>query len=213
MERGDTLKVINDYAKSIGEKLAEYNKGMGHNYVPPEDVFRLSSAGLCARKIYYGKKYNIEFDNTTQRIFLVGQVLHNLIQDVVFDKHDCEATVSGEWGAIKLVGHCDAMSEDEVIELKTCAFLPTEPHFHHILQANAYGYLLGKDRCKIIYVTKNKLEVKAFEFPVDKVNFDLVGAVFSRAYEGLQNDTLPDNNPNPMCKFCNYEEKCKGNIL
>lgn len=58
----------------------------------PENTYRSSSSGMCARKIYYESIEKAtpteEIDNKTRRVFRLGTIVHEDIQEAILNHND-----------------------------------------------------------------------------------------------------------------------------
>jgi CRISPR/Cas system-associated exonuclease Cas4 (RecB family) len=156
--------------------------------------------------------YPSKVNDDLHRIFLIGQVFHELVQDTVFGDFQNEVEVKGSYGKINLIGHCDVLTDDAVVELKTCSYIPKEPYTHHILQVNAYAKLLGKDVVDIVYLQKNKLDVAVFRLQFDDELYNKLCETFHDAYDGIEQEILPYNVRSSECRFCNYRQLCMKGV-
>ena len=76
-------KIYNEYLERQGEiALAEIRKVM-----PETDQYSASSSGMCSRKIYYKAIEKAdkteEIDNKTRRVFRIGSLIHQDLQDAL----------------------------------------------------------------------------------------------------------------------------------
>lgn len=201
-----------DIEKLIKKRLEEYSKELGHNYRVDVQTFRLSSSSVCPRKLYYLKRYPPRYNGDSSRIFLIGQIFHELIQRVVFDNCKWEVEVVDNYRDITIMGHCDVLTDSSVYELKTCSVLPERPYINHVLQANAYAVLLDRDEYSIVYMQKNRLNIRAFRLPTDRALYNKLCETFYTAYRGVVEDRLPNRIRSSECKFCGYKLLCSKDI-
>ena len=75
---------ITDIYKAYLQKLNEENRI--NRYEDREHWFHASSSGMCMRKIYYNSVEQVEstpIDENTLRLFRLGDLVHNDIQDAL----------------------------------------------------------------------------------------------------------------------------------
>ncbi len=121
------------------------------------------------------------------RIFYVGKIIHEILQEVVSGNNvKMEARVEIVFPSkeipryIKVSGRADLVDYDNeiVYEIKTVSdknFVEiSEPYIEHILQANAYAYLLGFKKYSIIYVSKGDYSMKEFKLNVNESLYERI---------------------------------------
>jgi len=199
--------------REVRGRLEEYSKYLGHNYSVDCRTFRLSGVSICPRKLYYFKKYPPKYNGKINRVFLIGQIFHELIQSVVFKDCKCEVEVRDTYRDINIIGHCDVLTDNSVVELKTCSILPKQPYTNHILQVNSYGVLLDREDVYVIYLQKNNLDVRAFRFKTDKSQYNKLCKTFYIVYTHLLNEQLPKKVESQECNYCGYKILCEREIL
>lgn len=199
----------------IFDRLVEHFQGEGHSYEPELNEFRCSMLNVCDRKMYYSKKYPVEPTEYQLGIFTVGHIIHKTIQDLVTDEFDCEIPVryDDDLTDVVIVGHADLVSDDKVVDIKTVSRLPNSVYDNHHLQVNTYAYLLEKPYYGLLYVEKNTLQTRYFEFETSENLFNYVLEKCRTVYDCLITDILPANCPNYLCRFCPYKNYCLENRL
>ncbi len=115
------------------------------------------------------------------RIFFIGKIIHEILQETVSDGDiKAEARVEIMFPSrdipkyIKISGRADLVDygNEIVYEIKTIsdkAFTEiSHPYQEHILQANAYAYILGFKKYSIIYISKSNYLFKEFRLNVNE---------------------------------------------
>ena len=197
----------------VFKRLVDKYKNEGHNYNTEINEFRCSSFDVCPRKMYYQKKYPVDPTEYVKGIFTIGHILHKEIQEILKDTYDCEVPVLyvDKQSDIKLIGHADLVSDNRVIDIKTVNRLPVRPYDKHHLQVNTYSYLLSKDYYGLLYVEKNTLQMRYFEYYTDEQLFKHILQKCRLVYRCIKSDELPECIPNKLCRYCQYKEYCNEN--
>jgi len=165
----------------IIKKIQEQVFNQGHNYVPQQSQFRISSIAYCERKLQLQKFIpNLEkaFSLDTLGIFAVGEAIHRLIQselskDILLGR---EKKISFKFKEIELLGHVDLILLTD-LGIKVCDIKSSNvrsfgyldqygPNEHHVIQANTYASIMKVQKFSILYVNKNNFNMKEFDFNV-----------------------------------------------
>ena len=189
-------------------------KEMAKQRNPPDDVIHISDVTGCLLKSYFMRRR--PFVTEAQAvIFRVGEGLHTALQKYLHEKcgwsYEVEAKmrVEDKYGGFWLVGHADLVSPDnEVVEVKTTSKIPEEPYHSHVMQLNAYMYMLKAKAGYVLYVEKGSGRIRVFHVPFSK---KLWGEVVKRAiklHEALVTGRPPEPEPGPICKHCPYKFDC-----
>jgi len=75
------------YCEHIERKSVERRKELAKDKIQDVNTYRASSSGMCARKLYYESVLRLEptekIKDGTRRIFRLGEILHEDIQNAV----------------------------------------------------------------------------------------------------------------------------------
>jgi hypothetical protein len=190
-----------------------------------------SSLGKCYRAQYWNRK-NEPVSNPTKdrilRVFKAGNLFHTFVQDVIIANNpEAKKEVLVETDDFK--GYADLVLMDEVVDLKSqhskafwyrgkLEWKELEPAlFCNILQVVFYAYNLGKDRARLVFISKDDLCIQ--EYPINVGNYSLkLGEEIATlrdfwAYEALppaKPRAYPDKEGKPAeCKYCSWADTCK----
>jgi len=184
-----------------------------------------SELGTCPRKLYFSYKIPKKLDSDTIRIFEVGNLFHEFIakvlgnsQSIKLLENERSVTLITKGSSAIVTGRIDDLilvektGEKIIIDVKTIKsfdFL-TEPKHEHKMQVMMYLKSLGLKKGALLYVKKEDMQIRYFEFEYDEL---IVNEILEKAeivHLGLKTDTPPvKNKDNWMCKFCNYCNECK----
>lgn len=198
------------------DRLVQKYMEEGHNYETDINQFRISEIKYCPRLMYYLKVYPEVVDTRLLRIFTIGHIIHKEIQNIIKEEEQVEIekevirrfTVKDN--SIEIIGHADIVRYNEVVDIKTCYKLPDNPYIDHLLQVNTYSYLLNKEYCSVLYVQKNDLEVRYFQYKTDKNLFEYCLNNCFYVYNCIKNDVLPEKRQYDFCKLCRFKKLCGG---
>lgn len=166
---------------ALDDDLREREEG---EYKAPT-CWRASGLGSCLTSRYLARQDTGEdgepFDDRTLRVFAMGW----MIEDFVLDKVEKnipmkrqESFFSKKWN---LSGHCDALTEDEVIELKSCHSRDFwnighkyPPKLQHRLQLWAYLKGFKRDVGRLVYISKDDMSIKEFLVQKDDKKLEFI---------------------------------------
>ena len=193
--------------------------------------FSPSSLGKCYRAQFWNRKnepVSNPIDDRTQRVFKAGNLFHSFVQDLLIARHpEAQKEVLIETEDFK--GYADLVINDEVIDIKSqhskafwyrkdLEWKDLEPKLYcNILQVVFYAVNLGKERARLVMVSKDDLCIQ--EYPIE-INYkweeELRKEIFNlqtfwekqklppaipRAY--------PDNQGKPKeCGYCSWKDTC-----
>lgn len=216
-------QTINDFL----QKETEERKNKKAEY------FYASSLGSCKRKQIWKRMNEPETnpaDNRTLRIFSVGNIFHEWIQDllekagVLINK---EQTIINEEYNYK--GRYDALCEKDGKKLLYDIKSQSSRSFHYLkekgggideakkMQVVSYAVMgnLPVEECRILFVSKDDLCVMEFSVAVkdfkQKVIDELVELnKFFKNKEIPAELPLENGKASWQCGYCNYRDKCKN---
>ena len=201
------MDIINELDTFLELKNAEDAK---EHDEPKDNEFFASSALYCPRKVQWEKHNEVEYEGETLRKFLIGNLLHDYLQNNIFIESKGfknEVRYVLEDGDISVRGRVDVESEDEVIEIKSIARLPKDKLEHHIAQVGIYMRITGK-KGKILYI--EKIGGNIIEFDVDKEEGDIACEKALRLFHQIYSaDVKGEEAPGEktwLCRFCKNVE-------
>jgi len=189
-----------------------------------------SQIGSCIRKVWYSYKHPKEIDTELQKIFELGNIMHNFVVDVLKSEKNphvelvnCELPLKLEKDGFTVSGRVDdiiLLKEDgkyvivEVKSHKNIAYVD-EPSRAHIVQIMIYMHVSGIHNGIILYIDKNNLKTKFFEVEYDEEFAKKIIDRIKKLDKFLKENKLPpaeakyDKKLRWMCKFCEYRERCE----
>lgn len=212
-----------DFEKMIANHLAHEprEKEVGRYYP--------SSIGMCMRKYWYSYKYPQELDPRVQKIFHLGNVLHDFVVDVIRSEKNPDVeliksempvrleledfTISGRIDDVILVKTNGMTVLVEVKSVKEIRY-QTMPSKQHIMQLQFYMYATGIHDGILLYIDKIALDSRIFEIKYDEDEANKIIKRFSAFHTLLKNSVLPEPEARKnedmrwMCRYCEYAERC-----
>lgn len=186
-----------------------------------------SNLGRCFRYQFWKRKGEAQTnapDKRALRVFRVGDMFHSFVQTEITKRNpDVKVEVPIETGDVK--GRADLVTEEEVIDLKTMhsrgfhylrgktfdeIYEDKKPNF---MQVGWYCKELGKNRGRIVFISKDDLCIQEVAFPItNKILTDVEGELCDLRYF-WDNDELPPAQPRAYsgkeCGFCPFKDKCE----
>ncbi len=212
-----------DFNKLIDNYLSreKRQKQMGRYY--PSEI------GGCIRKTWFSYKIPKETDKDVVRIFEAGNMVHELIAEVIkseknpeielveselpFILNEKDFVVSGRIDNIILIKVND---EKALLEVKSAKFLPNEPKDNHIAQLQLYMHATGIHQGIILYIQKDNLQADWFRIDYNEKDVMNILEKFNVLHNCLKNSKLPiaeakiEKDKNWMCSYCEYKGECDG---
>lgn len=198
-----------------------------------------SSLGRCFRAQYWNRM-NEPVTNPPDarllRVFAVGHLFHSFVEDLL--DVDTEVKVETE----DIYGFADVVGGDYVVDIKSVHskkfwFLEKEdkvsiiererPYF---LQTACYANILGKDKCGVVFVSKDDLCIKEYfvrtETILPELNKELqtvrmywenkqLPPAIPRCYPSYRTNKTTKTMElvgHKECEYCNYRDKCLNGI-
>ena len=192
-------------------------------------VYYPSELGFCIRRNWYLYKYPRPVDDATKKVVAVGKIFHEFIfkalESKKFNVHENEKSLSiidGENGLV-ISGRIDHLikvdndSEPFIIEVKTSKSVKSlkEAKREHKMQIMPYMIALQVKKAMIIYVEKDNLDTKSFEFEFDDELFKDMMQRARRLHNCLTTNVFPpaeakeDMSVGWMCLYCQYRDMCR----
>jgi len=199
---------VSEYLLKKEEEDKEKHKNLPH-------VYSISSLGYCPRSIYFDKVAPVEESEETKSIFIVGNILHEWVQNNLYKDCNFEVEIEKKMDDITLRGRIDIINDFEIVELKTTSSLSYQrkPKEEHIVQINTYMGLTGVHKGKIVYIQKNDFHSKTFEVKFNQNIFDetikKIKKIDKQITDNIEyKDITPRMSPN--CYYCKYRSFCLG---
>ena len=174
------------------------------------DRIHVSEVSGCLRRAYYERTRPRPALNPSNVVMLIGDGVHEKLQGLLA-KDGWLAEVEARY-RIKdfwLVGHADLYHPDEqlVVELKITNKAPENPYKNHLMQLNAYLYMLRARKGHIVYIDRGG-SIKVHDTSFDKHLWrqTILRAITLR--EAITRKTIPSKEPGPWCTYCPYKWLC-----
>ncbi len=188
-----------------------------------------SEIGSCMRKVWYSYKIPKETEADLRKIFWVGEMIHNLIVDVIKSEKNPSVellaaempfqlnvdgfTISGRVDDIMLLKVED---KKMLVEVKSTSYIDytNEPKEAHVIQLMLYMQAMNIKEGIVLYVEKNTLKTKAFTVAFEESLVNVSLNRFRTLHKHLVSGLLPDpearivKSLSWMCASCNYREEC-----
>lgn len=184
-----------------------------------------SSFGQCYRRQVWKRRKVEETDKPdieTLRVFRAGKVFHQMIQRLL-PEHKTEMEVNLN----DIHGFADIVLDDMVVDIKSQkgfafklmeknGFDIVEEKWDHILQVCTYAWILDKPKAMLVYVNKDTLEIREFEFNVNDFKLAILKEV-ETLNKFWKEEFDPPASPRlyhgKECGYCQFETKCKGKVF
>ena len=186
-----------------------------------------SEIGGCLRKTYFSYKIPKEIDKDTIKIFEAGNNLHELVSNIFKSKKNQDIELLEEEmpfkqdeGEFIISGRIDNLilakeqNKKILIEVKSTKFLPSEAKQDHISQLQLYMHNTNIHDGTILYIQKDNLQAKSFDFPYDKNQAEEIIKRFHGLHHCLKQNILPPAESKLIpekswaCDYCEYKNEC-----
>lgn len=190
-------------------------------------AFWASEVGKCPRNLYYSFAEKRSPTTENLRIFKVGTLFHEHIQNLIKDLEGTafKSVVNEKYIMVtdmetdlNITGQADiyitAFPPDSsfVVELKSekNIYYRNSPSTHHVSQLMIYLRALRIDHGYIIYIQKDNLQTKTFRVDYDKDLFNGIMSKMRSLYKSMLDMELPAKSAEAWeCKFCPYKPLCE----
>ncbi len=210
-----------DFNKLIDNYLAKEtsHKQIGKYY--PSEI------GGCLRKTWYSYKEPKPTETKLIRIFQVGDMLHEFIEEVILSEKNPEVELLEEEFPIKIQeknftisGRIDSIilakieNKQILIEVKSCKYLPKEFKKEHELQLQLYMYATSVHDGILLYAQKDNLQTKWFSISYDEEKIKEILERFSLLHFSLTKEKIPEAEAKHneekiwMCDNCQWKTEC-----
>jgi hypothetical protein len=207
--------------EKIDQFLKEKNDKRGERV--SSGKFKPSLYGACLRRQYWAKMNEPVTDPEDERglrVFYAGQLFHDFVQQF-FGTAEKEVLCETDYSK----GFADLVTEYEVIDLKSQHSMSFwhmakstdiyKDKFNNWLQVGFYATILGKPRCRLVFISKDDLCIQEYVMETEKIKPDLDKEV--ETLTGLT--SLPPAEPRLYfkaktgkfgeCEYCSWKTKCK----
>jgi len=195
-----TCMIFNAFRRAYEDKFIEKIS---------DDTIFVSEVTYCIRKAYLLRRDPRPFNREKLVILVWGSLAHFLVENYIdYDGVLCEKSVSVDLGGFKLKGRADIIIDDYIVELKTAYSLPDKPFNHHVLQLQAYLWMLDREEGFLVYIARRAGGIVSFKIERDvKYWIEIVDRA-RKLHEHLKKNEIPPPEKSPLCKFCEYKEYC-----
>lgn len=209
--------VIDEYLKT-----EERPKAIGSYY--PSEI------GMCLRRQFYSYLNPKKVDESTLRIFALGNNLHLFITEAlksserfgyVIEEKPIKINYSDSEATFSVYGRIDdfIITKDGkkiLIEVKSASDVNSvsEPQEKHLMQLNLYMKYESPDLGFLVYVDKKNMSIKQFEVKLDERLYETTMQRFKDLDKHLKDNELPfaeyyfDDKKVWECKYCPYYSEC-----
>lgn len=190
-----------------------------------------SNLGRCYRMQYLyrkGEPVSNPPDDRTYRVFAVGDIFHEFVQDIIAKQNNAQMEVKAENEDFSC--RADMVIEDEVFELKsqhsrafwymTKSENIAEDKLPNILQGLFCVKLLGKKKLRLVFISKDDLCIQEYGFTLNGEWEEKLAQEIKTLNEIWVKQELPPACPRAYPKkkgeiiesqegkYCNYRNKC-----
>jgi CRISPR/Cas system-associated exonuclease Cas4 (RecB family) len=185
--------------------------------------FYITDAGKCPRAVFFKFKNAVKapMDARLLRIFEHGENIHRSIFNVLYRLRIGVVTeipipqqeiISGRADAILCVGN-----ENYVLDIKSMNSMIfrklVEPKEENIYQIQLYMHYFGIKKGILLYVDKDRQEMKEFTVDYDEALCKSLLDKFYALKDQVENNVVPsrleDYPKNWQCTYCQFKEICK----
>jgi CRISPR/Cas system-associated exonuclease Cas4 (RecB family) len=205
------LNRLTSWIEDKNRREAEERKPLGEN------EFYASSTGACSRCLYYEKTLGYrEPGPSTQKVFVLGQVVHEFVQKNLLTEGESESRVFIEIDGIVIRGRLDHIDDDHIWELKSTSSLRyiTEPYESHLMQLMIYLKGRNRNKGKIAYIEKNTFDIKEFDVEYDEEIYNKAVSKFKEVINAVKMKRpckrLRDFPNGKFCLGCAYLPECSN---
>jgi len=214
----DFDKIIDDYLHR------EVRPREGGRYYPSE-------IGNCIRKIWYSHKLPKEAAPDMLRIFHMGNMMHEIVVDILTSEKNKDIVLLQTEFPIKLVvdgftisGRADDLvlvkmsGKSVLIEVKSVGpeslrYL-NEAKGEHIMQLQLYMHATGVHNGMLLYIDRDRLRTRSFEIQYSEDGIEKIFSRFREIHNHMSTGTIPvaearmKENMKWMCKMCQWRDEC-----
>jgi len=187
---------------SKDELLRIINRYLLRRNEVPDNVIFVTDVCRCLRRSWYERKYMFRVNVYQLEGKLAHEELQSLCRDVLGGEPEVECRM--KYRGIDIIGRCDCVLDDAVIEFKTSrAPLIRE---NYVKQAMMYAYMLGKKHAYVVVITNNSVVLEAYEVD-NNVVYELVSRAV-KLHEHLVKNEVPEPEKSELCRNCPFRNIC-----
>jgi CRISPR/Cas system-associated exonuclease Cas4 (RecB family) len=199
------------------------------SYPKKVGVYYPSAIGTCMRKYWYSYKYPQDIRPETQKVFHMGNVLHDFVVEVLKSERNpdvellqSELPVKTEHGGFLISGRIDdvivikSKGKTILVEVKSLKDIKWQqkPSRHHVIQLQFYMYASGIHNGILLYIDRDGLKTKTFEIKYDEGLAKTILQRFAKFHRHITENNIPEpeakqhSDEKWMCKYCEYADRC-----
>jgi len=191
-----------------------------------------SGLGQCFRRQYWTRKQeepSNPIDKRTLRVFKAGNLFHDFVQTNLLTRYpnwQKEVKIEVE----DVLGYADLVSEDEVVDIKSQHSRKfwhntqevnngadiKDMFFNNWLQVAWYAWSLGKEKMRLVFVSKDDLSIQEYVLPLDGYWKGLLDEEFTKLNYYWKDNQTPAAQPRlyggeetkKECEYCQFKDKC-----
>jgi hypothetical protein len=193
--------------------------------------FIASNLGKCYRAQFWyrkGEPITNPPDERSYRVFAVGDIFHQFVQDIITKQPNAQIEVSAS--NEDFACRADMVIDDEVFELKsqhsrafwymTKSENVAEDKEPNILQGLFCAKMLGKKKARIVFISKDDLCIQEYGFTLNEEWNKKLDKEIKTLRDYWKKDELPPACPRAYkkkkgdkieyaeCGYCGYKTKC-----
>lgn len=204
---------------------------------PSSGMISPSKLGQCYRRHYWSRKGETETnppDERTKRVFACGNIFEDfVVKNLLLRYPDWQTQV--EVTKDDVHGFADIVSPDEVMDVKSqhskAFWWKTKEmqsgkdivdiFYQNWLQVMMYAWILGKEKARLIYISKDDLAIQEYCITLDDYWKNELDMELTKIRYYWNNKVTPPAQPRlyggeetkKECSYCQYKDKCqKGGL-
>lgn len=197
-----------------------YSENQREDKIPTK--FYISDAGKCPRTIFFKFKQapKEKIDPRIMRIFEAGELLHNYIFSILYRSKIGAVTeipippndlISGRADAILCIDKVNYLLDIKTINSMQFKYMKA-PKPENVWQVQLYMHFFDIKKGILLYLDKDRQELKEFIFDYDKKIAKTLIDNFEATKSRIATDTVPQAMPdypkNWQCSYCAYRAIC-----
>ena len=186
-----------------------YLEGEDGAPVSDSEIYVTEVSG-CLRRSFFIRRQPIPLPENLYVVFEIGKGLHYIIQRFLPVEACFEVPCELDLGDFRLKGRADVVLDDVILELKSIARIREDwiPYPNHILQLQAYLWMLDRPRGFIVYIEKSRGRIYPIEVEREASAWALIIQRARVLHHHLLNNEPPRPEPSSLCKICDYRRIC-----
>ena len=186
-----------------------YLEGEDGAPVSDSEIYVTEVSG-CLRRSFFIRRQPIPLPENLYVVFEIGKGLHYIIQRFLPVEACFEVPCEVDLGDFRLKGRADVVLDDVILELKSIARIREDwiPYPNHVLQLQAYLWMLDRPRGFIVYIEKSRGRIYPIEVEREASAWALIIQRARVLHHHLLNNEPPRPEPSSLCKICDYRRIC-----